>query len=63
MKFVLAFYGTRGDVEPGLAVGRELSRRGHEVRMAVSPDLVEFVETAEAGGHGLRARCACGGKT
>lgn len=46
MKFVLAFYGTRGDVEPGVAVGRELLRRGHDVRMAVSPDLVEFVEAA-----------------
>src|ERR1700742_2845995 len=46
MKFVLAFYGTRGDVEPGVAVGRELLRRGHEVRMAVPPDLVGFVEAA-----------------
>ena len=46
MKFVLAFYGTRGDVEPGLAVGRELQRRGHDVRMAVAPDLVGFVESA-----------------
>ncbi|OMB97779.1 glycosyl transferase family 1 [Mycobacterium sp. NS-7484] len=46
MKFVLAFYGTRGDVEPGVAVGRELLRRGHDVRMAVSPDLVGFVEAA-----------------
>ncbi|WKG06373.1 glycosyltransferase [Mycolicibacterium sp. HK-90] len=46
MKFVLAFYGTRGDVEPGVAVGRELLRRGHDVRMAVSPDLVEFVAAA-----------------
>jgi UDP:flavonoid glycosyltransferase YjiC (YdhE family) len=46
MKFVLAFYGTRGDVEPGVAVGRELRRRGHDVRMAVPPDLVGFAETA-----------------
>jgi UDP:flavonoid glycosyltransferase YjiC (YdhE family) len=46
MKFVLASYGTRGDVEPGLAVGRELLRRGHEVRMAVPPDLVGFAESA-----------------
>ena len=46
MKFVLAFYGTRGDVEPGVAVGRELLRRGHEVRMAVPPDLVGFAESA-----------------
>jgi UDP:flavonoid glycosyltransferase YjiC (YdhE family) len=46
MKFVLAFYGTRGDVEPGVAVGRELARRGHDVRMAVPPDLIGFAESA-----------------
>ena len=46
MKFVLAFYGTRGDVEPGVAVGRELLRRGHDVCMAVPPDLVGFAESA-----------------
>src|SRR5271165_6493885 len=45
MKFVLACYGTRGDVEPGLAVGRELLRRGHDVRMAVPPDVVGFAES------------------
>ncbi|GAT11586.1 glycosyltransferase [Mycolicibacterium novocastrense] len=46
MKFVLAFYGSRGDVEPCVAVGRELLCRGHDVRLAVSPNLVEFVESA-----------------
>jgi UDP:flavonoid glycosyltransferase YjiC (YdhE family) len=46
MKFVLASYGTRGDVEPCAAVGCELLRRGHEVRMAVSPNLVGFFESA-----------------
>jgi UDP:flavonoid glycosyltransferase YjiC (YdhE family) len=46
MRFVLASYGTRGDVEPSVAVGRELLRRGHEVRMAVPPDLVGFAESA-----------------
>jgi UDP:flavonoid glycosyltransferase YjiC (YdhE family) len=46
MKFVLAFYGTRGDVEPGIAVGRELQRRGHDVRMAVPPDLIGSAESA-----------------
>jgi UDP:flavonoid glycosyltransferase YjiC (YdhE family) len=46
MKFVLAFYGSRGDVEPCVAVGLELLRRGHEVRMAVSPNLVGFAESA-----------------
>ena len=46
MKFVLACYGSRGDVEPCAAVGRELLRRGHEVRMAVPADLVGFAEAA-----------------
>ncbi len=46
MKFVLAAHGTRGDVEPCAAVGVELQRRGHEVRMAVPPNLVGFVESA-----------------
>jgi UDP:flavonoid glycosyltransferase YjiC (YdhE family) len=46
MKFVLASYGTRGDIEPCIALGRELLRRGHDVRMAVPPDLVGFVEAA-----------------
>ena len=46
MKFVLACYGSRGDVEPCVAVGRELLRRGHDVRMAVPPDLIGFAESA-----------------
>ena len=45
MKVVLAFYGTRGDVEPGVAVGRELLRRGHDVRMAVPPDLIALAQS------------------
>lgn len=46
MKVVLAAHGTRGDVEPCAAVGLELLRRGHEVHMAVPPDLLGFVESA-----------------
>src|ERR1700712_3582499 len=46
MKVVLAAHGTRGDVEPHATVGLELRRRGHDVRMAVPPDLVRFVESA-----------------
>jgi UDP:flavonoid glycosyltransferase YjiC (YdhE family) len=44
MKFALACWGSRGDVEPCVAVGRELLRRGHDVRMAVPPNLVGFAE-------------------
>ena len=43
MKFVLAVHGTRGDVEPCATVGVELQRRGHEVAMAVPPNLNDFV--------------------
>jgi len=58
MRFVLACYGTRGDVEPYAAVGRELLRRGHDVRMAVAPNLVRFVESAgvEAVAYGLETQ-------
>jgi UDP:flavonoid glycosyltransferase YjiC (YdhE family) len=46
MKFALASHGTRGDIEPCAAVGLELARRGHEVRMAVPANLVGFVESS-----------------
>ena len=46
MRFVLATLGSRGDVEPCAAIGRELQRRGHEVRMAVPPNYIGFVESA-----------------
>jgi UDP:flavonoid glycosyltransferase YjiC (YdhE family) len=46
MRFVLAVHGTRGDVEPCAAVGLELQRRGHEVQMAVAPNMVDFVGSA-----------------
>jgi UDP:flavonoid glycosyltransferase YjiC (YdhE family) len=42
MRFLLASYGGRGDIEPAVVVGRELRRRGHEVTMAVPPNLIDF---------------------
>lgn len=54
MKFVVACYGSRGDVEPCVAVARELLRRGHDVCMVVPPDLVGLAESV-----GLAA-VACG---
>lgn len=58
MKFVLACYGMRGDVDPGVVVGRELLRRGHDVEIAVAPNLVGFAEAAglNAVGCGLDSR-------
>jgi len=55
MKVVLACYGMRGDVEHCVVVGRELLRRGHDVRIAVPPNLVDFAEAAglAAVGYGL----------
>ncbi|HME76563.1 MAG TPA: glycosyltransferase [Mycobacterium sp.] len=50
MKFVVAGYGGRGDVEPCVAVGRELLRRGHDVQMAVPPNMLGFVESAGLAG-------------
>jgi UDP:flavonoid glycosyltransferase YjiC (YdhE family) len=48
MKFVVAGYGSRGD-EPCVAVGWELARRGHELRMAVPPNMLDLVESAGLG--------------
>ena len=45
MKIVIVGYGSRGEAEPFIAVGRELLRRGHEVCMAVSPNTIDFVES------------------
>jgi UDP:flavonoid glycosyltransferase YjiC (YdhE family) len=46
VKLVLACYGSRGDIELSAAAGRELLHRGHDVRMAVSPNLVGVAEAA-----------------
>lgn len=45
MKIVLAAYGSRGDVEPCVAVARELHDRGHDVVIAVPPDKLDVAES------------------
>ncbi|WP_094288552.1 glycosyltransferase [Mycobacterium lehmannii] len=45
MKIVLASHGTRGDIEPAVVIGRELMHRGHDVQMAVPPNLVDFAKS------------------
>jgi UDP:flavonoid glycosyltransferase YjiC (YdhE family) len=47
MRFAFAVHGSRGDIQPAIALGAELTRRGHEVRLAVPEDLVTM--TAASG--------------
>lgn len=49
MRFAIAAHGTRGDIEPCTALALECVRRGHDVRMAVPPNLVSFVEATGLG--------------
>lgn len=56
MKFLLASWGSSGDLHPFLALGRELRQRGHEVTMAGNPAWkadfirlgIDFVEVGPA---------------
>jgi vancomycin aglycone glucosyltransferase len=45
MRVLLAAVGTRGDVQPALALALELRNRGHEVRLCVSPNFVRWART------------------
>ncbi|MFD7073672.1 glycosyltransferase [Nocardioides sp. NPDC059952] len=49
MRLLLSTYGSRGDVEPMVALAVQLQRRGAEVRMCAPPD-EEFVELLEREG-------------
>ncbi|MBN0973041.1 MULTISPECIES: nucleotide disphospho-sugar-binding domain-containing protein [unclassified Gordonia (in: high G+C Gram-positive bacteria)] len=42
MRFAFAVHGSRGDIQPAIALGAELTRRGHGVRLAVPADLVDM---------------------
>lgn len=56
MKFAIGVHGTRGDIEPAGAVAQELLRRGHDVALAVPPNLREFISSAglpEAASYGV----------
>lgn len=51
MRMVLAFYGSRGDIQPGLAFGLELQSRGHDVALAVPPNFVDFARRLGLAAH------------
>lgn len=46
MKVSIPLTGTRGDVQPAVALALELQGRGHEVLVGAPPNLVDFVKSA-----------------
>lgn len=50
MRALLAFTGSRGDAQPGILLARALIARGHEVTLALAPNLVGFAVS-----HGVPA--------
>ncbi|MFN7980899.1 MAG: glycosyltransferase [Vicinamibacterales bacterium] len=47
MRALLVAVGTRGDVQPALALALALKRHGHGVRLCVSPNFVEWAKSLE----------------
>ena len=45
MRALLAAVGTRGDVQPAIALAVELRRLGHAVRMCISPNFVDWAKS------------------
>lgn len=50
MRVLLTSVGTRGDVQPVVALAAEMRRRGHDVRLCVPPNFLDWV-----GGAGFTA--------
>jgi hypothetical protein len=46
MNIVIQIVGSRGDVQPFIALGNHLQRYGHRVRIATHPTFQEFVTSA-----------------
>ena len=45
MRALLAAVGTRGDVQPALALALELQKLGHAVRLCISPNFVDWAKS------------------
>lgn len=46
LQIVMLIVGTRGDVQPFVAIGKRLQEQGHRVRLATHSDFKDFVLTA-----------------
>ena len=44
MRALIAAVGTRGDVQPALALALELRKLGHAVRLCTSPNFVDWAK-------------------
>jgi vancomycin aglycone glucosyltransferase len=62
MRALLAAVGTRGDVQPALALALELRKRGHAVRLCISPNFVDWAKSLglEAVPMGVEMRMPAG---
>src|SRR5262245_19267016 len=45
MRALVTAVGTRGDVQPALALALELRKLGHAVRLCISPNFVEWANS------------------
>ncbi|KAG0565764.1 hypothetical protein KC19_7G012800 [Ceratodon purpureus] len=46
LRIVMLIVGTRGDVQPFLAIGKKLQEYGHRVRLATHADFKDFVQSS-----------------
>ncbi|WP_265443088.1 glycosyltransferase [Flexivirga meconopsidis] len=46
MRILMPFLGSRGDVQPGIALALELRGRGHDVQLGVPPNLRDLAQRA-----------------
>jgi UDP:flavonoid glycosyltransferase YjiC (YdhE family) len=53
MRVLIGAFGTRGDVQPMLALAQGLVARGHRVTMAVPPESLSLVTAHGIEGHGV----------
>lgn len=53
MKLALITFGTRGDVQPFIALGKALQARGHDVLLAAPDDFEAWVESHGLAFHGM----------